>query len=196
MSLSEDARWFTEGAKPDEPALRAYLLRRFPAMPDHDDLVQDTYVRLIRARARGRLNYTRALLFAVARSVAIDWFRRRGKRPHEPLVENAELPALDETRDAAAALEHRQRLALLVEAVGALPRRCREVMILRHVEGLSYREISERLAVSPETVKTHAARGLRMCIAYFRDRGMLDGGLFEAVATETRPGGTPSEREA
>ena len=49
----EDARWFAEEVQPYEAALRAYLHGRFPSLPDQDDIVQDTYARLLRARAAG-----------------------------------------------------------------------------------------------------------------------------------------------
>ena len=45
MPPSQQARWFAEQVQPCESALRAYLLRRFPSVPDHDDLLQETYVR-------------------------------------------------------------------------------------------------------------------------------------------------------
>ncbi len=45
-----ESKWFAEDVKPYEPALRAYLLKRFPSLPDHDDVVQETYTRLLRAR--------------------------------------------------------------------------------------------------------------------------------------------------
>ena len=56
------ARWFAEEVQPHEPALRAYLRARFPAVGDHDDLVQETYARLLRAREQGRLTYAKAFL--------------------------------------------------------------------------------------------------------------------------------------
>ena len=44
------ARWFADEVKPHERSLRAYLRSVFPGFPDVDDLVQESYVRLIRAR--------------------------------------------------------------------------------------------------------------------------------------------------
>ena len=67
-----------EHVHPHEPALRAYLSKRFPALPDHDDLVQETYARILRVDDPGRLTHPKAFLFTTARNVAIDLFRRRG----------------------------------------------------------------------------------------------------------------------
>jgi RNA polymerase sigma-70 factor (ECF subfamily) len=189
MPPSEQARWFTEEVKPYEPALRAYLQRRFPSLPDHDDLVQETYTRVLRAKSDGRLTYAKAFLFTAARNLAIDMFRRRKVTAFEPIDELKELPALEDQRDAADALEHQQRLEALIEAVASLPERCRQVMMLRHLDGLAYKEIAERLGISRETVKVHMIKGVRDCIRYFRERGLLE----THVATFVKPEGAVQE---
>jgi RNA polymerase sigma-70 factor (ECF subfamily) len=74
---SKQARWFVEEVQPHESSLRAYLRAVFPSLPDLDDLVQETYLRLIRAQESGRVNYAKAFLFTTARNTAIDFFRRR-----------------------------------------------------------------------------------------------------------------------
>ena len=55
----------------------------------------------------------------------------------------------------------------------ALPERCRQVMMLRHLDGLAYKEIAERLGISPETVKVHMIKGVKDCTRFFRQRGLL-----------------------
>ena len=74
MPPTDQARWFSAHVQPYEPALRAYLQKRFPALPDHDDLVQETYVRTLRAYEGGRVTHARAFLFTTARNAAIDLF--------------------------------------------------------------------------------------------------------------------------
>ena len=177
MPPSEQTRWFSEEIRPYEPALRAYLSRRFPSLPDHDDLVQETYTRLLKARQSGRLTYAKAFLFTAARNVAIDMFRRRGVQRHEPISDTAPLPVLDEAPTPYEWSERQQRLEVLIEAVAALPDRCREVMMLRHIDGLRYKEIAQQLGISPETVKVHILKGVRDCTAFFRARGFLDGAV-------------------
>jgi RNA polymerase sigma factor (sigma-70 family) len=80
---------------------------------------------------------------------------------------------VEERPDAAEALSQRQELDLLAEAVRTLPERCRQVIMLRYLKGCSYKEIAALLDVSPETVKTHMAKGLRRCAEYFEVRGLL-----------------------
>jgi len=174
MSSSEEIEWFESEVKPCEAALRGYLFKRFPILVDHDDLVQESYARLIRAKRSGNLTCAKAFLFTVARNLAIDMIRRHKASNHEPIAEVGEDSLPEAASDAAASLDWQQRLEALIEAVASLPDRCREVIMLRHLDGLSYKEIAERLGISPNTVKAHVVKGVRDCTSYFRKRGLLD----------------------
>jgi RNA polymerase sigma-70 factor (ECF subfamily) len=176
MPPTEQARWFSEHVQPHEPALRAYLSKRFPTLPDHDDLVQETYVRLLRLADPGRLAHPKAFLFTTARNAAIDLFRRRNVHPHDSLTDNdglIELPLLDTPPTVAETMERRQRREALTEALRSLPERCREVMLLRYLDGCSGKEIAERLGISLGTVKGHLLKGVRDCARYFEARGLV-----------------------
>src|SRR4051812_7396000 len=94
MPQTEESRWFSEQVAQHESALRAYLLKRFPSLPDHDDLVQETYSRTLRAWKMGRLTHVRGFLFTAARNIAIDLLR--GRRGHENLSDEKILPLLEE----------------------------------------------------------------------------------------------------
>jgi len=174
MPPTEQASWFSQHIRPHEAALRAYLLKRFPTLPDHDDLLQESYLRTLRAHEGGRVTCARAYLFTTVRNAAIDLFRRRRGRENEVFSEYAALPLLDEAPDIGESLEREHRLEILLEAILALPDRCRQVMIMRHVEGLAYKEIATRLGISPETVKVHMIKGVKDCTRFFHQRGLLD----------------------
>ncbi len=62
-------------------------------------------------------------------------------------------------------------IAMLESALRTLPPRCRKVMVLRTFEGLSYKEIAERMGISVNTVETQLARGLNRCRKYFKRNG-------------------------
>ena len=57
MPPADQTVWFAESVQPHEPALRAFLSRRFSSLPDHDDLVQETYARLLRVSDPQRLEH-------------------------------------------------------------------------------------------------------------------------------------------
>jgi RNA polymerase sigma factor (sigma-70 family) len=173
MPPTDQARWFSEHVQPYEPALRAYLMKRFPALPDHDDLLQEIYVRTLRAKESGRVTHAKAFLFTTARNAAIDLFRRSRGRMHEEIAETTAMPVLDEAPGASETMEREQRLGMLLEAMLALPERCRQVMMLRHLDGLAYKEIATRLGISPETVKVHMIKGVKDCTRFFQQRGVF-----------------------
>ena len=169
----EESRWFADNLQRHEPALRAYLLSRYSTLPDHDDLVQETYLRMLRVRLQVRLATAKAFLFATAGHLAIDRFRRTRAARQVPLDAVDDLADGDSLPNAVEILEQRERYELLAQAVAELPPRCREVMLLRYRDGLPCKEIARRLGVSPETVKSHLVKGVGDCIGFFQRNGLL-----------------------
>ena len=128
---------------------------------------------------KGYASHERETLEGVtaARNAAFDLFRRRRAHPTESINDRAELVVLDAQPSAAEALDQRYELEVLAEAVRALPDRCRQVIMLRYLDGLAYKEIADQLGISPETVKVHMAKGMRRCAAFFAARGLLDAAI-------------------
>lgn len=168
----EIARWFAEEVRPHEPALRSYLRSRFPALRDIDDLVQETYSRLMHARRLGRVAEARPYLFTVARHAAIDLHRRNRAFPLEPIADHEDRFVVENDADAADTLNHDQELALLAAAIEGLPARCREVLTLRKLHGLSHRAIAERLGISENTVSAQITLGVFRVREYFAACGL------------------------
>jgi RNA polymerase sigma-70 factor (sigma-E family) len=126
-----------------------------------EELVQDAFVDLVERRPRlltvsdaggylyvSVLNRSRSALRRVRTTRAV--LERLGNEPHPGPETSAEASALR-------AFE-RQRV---LDALATLPRRQREVLVLRHYAQLSEAETAETLGVSRGSVKSHGARGLR-----------------------------------
>jgi RNA polymerase sigma factor (sigma-70 family) len=169
----DQARWFAEEVHPHEPELRAFLRRHFPTVQDIDDLVQEAYMRLLRARHAGSIAEPRAYLFTTARNIACDLFRRQRPVSIEDLAETQRMAVVEDKADAAETASHSQEIELLIAAVQALPPRCREVVTLRKLHGLSYRDIAVRLGISENTVNAQLAIGLVRCRQYLAARGVV-----------------------
>lgn len=88
-------RWFAEKIQPHEAMLRAWLQRRFVSACDVDDILQESYMRVLQAGQRGELRSPKAFLFATAHNLALDNIRRRKIVREEPLVEKEALSVLD-----------------------------------------------------------------------------------------------------
>lgn len=161
------ASWFAAEVQPHEPLLRAWLRSRFGEQLDIDDLVQETFLRVLTAWQETGLRTPKAFLLTVARNLALDQLRRRGLVATIPLVDSDALFVLDEDEDVAEKVAHHHDLLLLTEAIQSLPNRCRQIFTLRKIYGLTPKEIAARLGLSPSTVSAQLAIGLDRCTEYF-----------------------------
>lgn len=153
--------------------LRAWLRARFPTITDVDDLVQESYVRVIRARGTGVVvTSVKAFLFATARNLAVDLVRRRQTLGLEPLAEMERLSVLEDVPGVSETVGHQQELELLTQAIQSLPERCRQVLTLRKIYGLSQKEIAAQLGISEHTVEAQVGNGVRKCAAFLAQRGL------------------------
>lgn len=166
---AEQSRWFKDELQPHEGALRAYLHRKFPAMQEVDDVVQDSFLHLLQQRPAGKIATPKAYLFAVARHAVFKLFRQRRIYSAVPVNELPEWRLLDGGPDALEAVDLAEQHALVARAIVRLPGRCREILMLRAVQGLAYAEIGAQLGLSEATVRVQTARGIRKCAQYLRD---------------------------
>lgn len=171
----EVAHWYAKEIRPHEAGLRAWLRARFPSLADHDDLLQESYLRLLRAREAGPVGNTKAFLFTTARNAALDLFRRQRVVSMEPLVSEAG-SSVQEDRPGIPEIACRsQEIEILHDAIQALPPRCREIITLQKIYGCSNREIAVRLGISINTVNAQMVIGLMRCRRYLREHGVLRG---------------------
>lgn len=164
----ELARWFAEEVQPHEASLRAYLRVSARTPTDVDDLVQESFIRLLRMHESGPVRCPRALLFAIARNAIRDSYRRGRADREIPLTEEQARDVLDQAAGVIDQVNRRQEQALLAEAIGGLPERTREVLLLRKIHGLSQKEIAAKLDISVNTVESTISRGLRRCADHIR----------------------------
>lgn len=159
--------WFAENLRPHEPLLRAWLASRFPHLTEIDDIIQDAYTHVLAARARGTaLQSPKAFLFATARHRAIDLLRTAATHRTEALAENDALNVLDDADGIPETVARNQELELLTLAIQSLPERCRQVLTLRRLYGLSQKEIAARLGISENTVEGQVTIGVRKCTEF------------------------------
>ncbi|MBX3735567.1 MAG: RNA polymerase sigma factor [Candidatus Didemnitutus sp.] len=167
----EHRRWFSEEVQPHEPILRSYLRGSFPAVRDVDDVVQESYLRIWRTHLSTPVRSARAFLFTVARRLALDWVRRNRTAPFLSEREAGGLEVVEEKPSAQEQIDTEEKIEVLAEGLVALPRRCRDVIVLYRLKGLPRQEVAQRLGISPKTVDEQAARGVRRLEEFFRAQG-------------------------
>ncbi len=150
--------------------LRAWLAQGFGPRLAVDDVVQEAFLRVLRARETGELQAPKAFLFATARNLALDQLRRHAVSRTDSLVDADLSNVLDDHASVADDVARNQERALLTEAVQSLPERCRQVMTLRLVYSLTQREIGERLGISDRTVAAQLAIGTQKCTEFMLRR--------------------------
>lgn len=168
----EHAKWFADEVHPHEAALRGYVRGSFPAVRDVDDVVQESFLRIWRARAAAPIQSARGFLFRIARNLALDLVRREKISPLTAVTDLAALPVVEDKADAAESACANQELMLLAEAIDALPARCREIVILRKLRGVPQKEIAAQLGLSEQTVQVQVLRGVKRCEAFLRQHGV------------------------
>jgi RNA polymerase sigma-70 factor, ECF subfamily len=123
---------------------------------DLPDLVQETYVRVVRALpAFQRRSSVRTWLFAIARHVAADHVRHLTRRPRAAVLADWQTAAEDTDPRRGHRFEEYHALVDLV--AGLLPQR-REAFLLTQVAGLSYAEAAEVCQCPVGTIRSRVAR--------------------------------------
>ena len=168
---TEVAVWFEREVQPHSAALRSWLLARFPTLPEVDDLVQESHARIFRARERSAIGSPRALLYAIAKNLALDAVRRQKVVSFEPITEDTPSYVLADESDFVETISRQQELELLKRAIQSLPTRCRRVFTLRTAYGMSLPDIAKHLEVSLSTVEKSMAQGTRLCAEFFASNG-------------------------
>ena len=161
-----DEHEFDEFVLAAAPRLRRTAALMLGNRHDAEDIVQDALVRVMR-----RWPNVRDAPYAYATQTVVnltrDGWRRRLRR-------GVAVPLTDYPtgHDSMAGVD--QRLSLL-SAMARLPDRQRAALVLRYWEALSEHEIADALGCSPNTVKTHIARGL----ARLREGAEADNAMTE-----------------
>ena len=126
------------------------------------DIVQDVFVRILASGPHATIEDDRNVLYAAARNAAIEHSRKEGRRA---AILSCLLPEqlLSPAASAEDALHAKQALSSLDKALDTLSPRCRDIFLMRRVEGLSNAEIAKRCGISVNSVEKHIARALRHC---------------------------------
>ncbi|MBS1788632.1 MAG: sigma-70 family RNA polymerase sigma factor [Acidobacteria bacterium] len=138
----------------------AYNLARWLTHNDHDaqDVVQESYLRALKFFSGLRSEDGRAWLLTIVRHTCYDWLRQN--RRFEPLTGfDDELQGVESDEPGPEAMLLRTAEdELLRHALEELPVEFREVVILRELEGLSYKEIADIANLPLGTVMSRLAR--------------------------------------
>jgi RNA polymerase sigma-70 factor (ECF subfamily) len=127
-----------------------------------EDLTQDIFLKIFKSLDTfdRRANF-QTWLISISRNLCIDHYRsvRKERETIDKEVDSGDLSPASRDPGPFAALEQRDRVMLLRQALSALPQTLRTAVLMRDIQELSYQEIAETLRLPEGTVKSRINRG-------------------------------------
>jgi RNA polymerase sigma factor (sigma-70 family) len=187
LMMEEDLdRWFIREIVAHEAALMRYLSRCWSDHTEIHDIRQECYIRVYEAAAKSRPVSPKSFLFQTARHLMVDHLRHRRVVSIESVEDlDALIVSVDELSP-----ERRliglQELRHLSYAFDQLPVKCREVVWMRKVQGLSQRDVGTKLRIAETTVEKHMARGIRLLAKFLfnEERAQKTNATKDATAAD------------
>ena len=165
MTREEVDRWFVQEVLPLEAMLERFLRRNWRSEDDVADMRQEVFVKVYVAGSKTRPNSTQAFVLSTARNLLIDRARRARIVSIDAFADlDAATLSSDEVSTERRVMA-RSELRHLQAALELLPARCREVIELRKIEGLSQKEVASRMGIAENTVEKQVAKGVRALAA-------------------------------
>ncbi len=148
--------------------LMAFFVRRVGNISDAEDLTQETLIRASHAIDPERFETIDGYVFQIAANLIRDRARRAKvrERHHDSLKYREELRVVSTPEDV---LDTEFRLHSLQQALDALPERTRQVFLLRRLENVSYKEMSEMMGISVSALEKHMTRAIAKVAKQLQD---------------------------
>jgi RNA polymerase sigma-70 factor (ECF subfamily) len=178
-------------------ALARYLRQYLSSTDDIQEVLQEAYLKVFCAlqNDREREHEPVALLYTTVRNLALTRLRHRQlvARCNSAVTVSEELRR--ESKSIVQQVTRDEQRRQLLQTVNSLPPKCRNVFVLRMIDGLSHREIGERLGIAVSTVEKHLAKGLRFCKHRFAESQDASAtGASVSCKSETRSSGPRSTK--
>jgi RNA polymerase sigma-70 factor (ECF subfamily) len=135
--------------------LAKWLLRN---EEDAQDVVQEAYLRAFKSFGGFHGSNGRAWLLTIVRNTSYTLLKKNRAVDLTTTFDEEIHTAGHESVSPATILEHSENTELIKEAMDALPAEFREILVLRHLEGLSYKEIADIAQIPPGTVMSRLSR--------------------------------------
>jgi len=165
------AIWLANFVMPHEPAVRGWLRRGRHLPEDIDDIIQESYAKLVGVADVSQIGNVRAYFFRTAYSVVAGRLRRKSVVTLSALADAGALYEGIDQITPEDTLCGRNELQRLSEMIGRLPDKTRRIFVLSRVLELSQNEVSKRTGVPASTVEKHIAKAFRLLMAAYADGG-------------------------
>jgi len=160
------------------------LLRMKAKPEDVDDILQETYLRVLGADEKKAIQSYQGYLFTVSRNLVLEKLKANDREItstiNDAILEGGELSAEHHTH-------YRNKLSHLNQALMALPKNKRQAILLRKYYGLSHKEIASKMKVSVSSVEKYIESGIRQCKTTLAKQGYEFDGLARSRQKRADP---------
>lgn len=161
------AIWLARHVLPHEPALRAWLTRWRLDDLLVDDVVQEAYAVLASRPSVDDIQNPRSYLFQTARSIILMHLRRSRVVSIRAVEDMERIGVVADEPSPEQQVSDREELHQLARAIADLPETARQALMLRVIDGLSQREVGERLGISENAAQKHIAKSIHLLMVMF-----------------------------
>ncbi|MEW6981414.1 RNA polymerase sigma factor [Colwelliaceae bacterium 6471] len=128
---------------------------------DVDDILQETFIRVLHSDAQQQIKSPKGYLFVVSRNLVLKKLMQQSKKIHTELDEALLENDVDDTVEKE--LHQRLKFERFSKVLSSLPEKNRRAILLRKLYCLSHKEIAKKMDVSVSSVEKYIATGLKQC---------------------------------
>lgn len=168
----EVIEWLSVHFLPFEADLRRMLRRVCAGPAEVDDVVQETYCKILDLGSVSHILEPRAFLTRTAKNIVTDRLRRDAIVSIEAMASLEELEVEDGAPNPERVALARAELQWVFKLIAHLPERCRKVLRARRVNGLSQKETAESLGITVGLVEYETTRAMDLMSQMIRQAGV------------------------
>lgn len=148
----------------ERPSLIRLARRIVGSEPAAEDIAQAAWLRIQRVEDDPPISDKRGFLYRLVLNLAAD--QRRAARRRDKLLDSDglpdDVPSLEPSAEAV--MVNRDLLARMRVAIEGLPPRCRQVFVMRNIDGMTPAQIAEALGITTNMVAKHVCIALQHCL--------------------------------
>ena len=138
-----------------------YFISSYVINPqDVDDVCQETFLRTYKVSLEKDIQSPKSFMFRVAKNLIFSNFRKVSTQLNEYVEDIDIVDSTIEIEELESNVLAQEKLGVMCKAIAALPNKCRQVVIMRKVYGLSTKDIAVRMNLSTSTVSNYITRGM------------------------------------
>ncbi|WP_395404638.1 RNA polymerase sigma factor [Pseudoduganella sp. UC29_106] len=177
--------WVTSNFLPFEAELRKMLRRVCSGPAEVDDVIQETYYKILQLPSLDHVREAKGFLVRTARNIVIDRMRRDAIVSIESMANLEELDIADLAPSPERVALARAELRWVIGLIANLPERCKEVFTARRIYGLSQMETAETLRITEGIVEKETMRGMQLISDMIARVGVHDTPKTRAARSKT-----------